>query len=183
VPSVERDPLHAVVLVQHSLPVSARLDDRAPARHLEAAVTALRRAEPRLRITVRPHPALGRADYELLAVEAGADDVDTTTPGRSLLAGAAVCVGALSTLSLEAALVGTPVVMLDVEGGDWPAPFDGRGDVPYARDADEAAAALTDALTSGEVRGRETLLDALGVPVSDPVGRVVEWIDEVTRAG
>jgi hypothetical protein len=135
-----------------------------------------------MRITVRPHPALGRKDYEVLAADAGADDVDTTTPGRELLAGAAVCVGALSTMALEAALVGTPVVMLDVEGGDWPAPFDGRGDVPYARDADEAASALADALATGEVRGRETLLDALGVPVSDPVGRVVDWLDEVAPA-
>jgi hypothetical protein len=57
-----------------------------------------------------------------------------------VLASADLCVGALSSATLQGAVLGVPTVFLDVSGAARPWPFDGsEGALPLARDAAELA--------------------------------------------
>lgn len=175
--SAPRAAPRVVVLIEHRFRVSAAVDDRVTARHATAAAAGVRAAYPDAEIVLRPHPSTAPAGIERLAKALGAG-FDRTSPALDLLASADVCVGATSTATLECALVGTPVVMLDLVGG-WAPPLDDSGDVPYARSADELARLLPEVLAQSPPHGTQALLRGLGHDVADPVGTVVDWLGEL----
>jgi hypothetical protein len=90
--------------------------------------------------------------------------LDASTPIEDLLASADVCVGALSTATLQAAALGVHTVFLDVSGATRPWPFDGApGALPAAYGAQELAqlieqgpAAADAAATALGLSGRAT---------------------------
>lgn len=166
-----------VVLTEHRMRVSAHVDDRITAMHATTAIDAVREALPSADIVLRPHPSAARAPIERLATGLGAR-LDRTTPILELLAGADACVGATSTATLECALVGTPVVMLDLVGG-WAPPLDGSTDVPYARNGNELAQLLPKVLAEDPPPGSSALLHGLGHEVDDPIAAVVAWVGEL----
>jgi hypothetical protein len=89
--------------------------------------------------------------------------VDTTTPIEPLLGAAGLCVGAMSTATLQAAALGVPTVLLDVAGIPRPWPFDGAADAPpRVTDADGLAAAADAAHRRDDVAGAGAAREALG---------------------
>ncbi len=178
-------PAHArrsLVLVDYPGRLTARLDSRIGMRHLAVALRALAVTRPGTLAVIRPHPAdLGPASYVGLATAHPELDVqvDARTAIEPLLASVDLCIGALSTATLQACVHGVPTVFLDVGGVQRPWPFDG-GAIPRCTDADGLAHAIATALGSREVAGREVALDALGVR-SDAVERVVDLIAELAR--
>jgi hypothetical protein len=124
------DPRRAIVLVEYPSRMSARLDARIGLRHVDAALALLERDRPGTDVVVRPHPS-DPAPGSYLPLGAGRDlrvSVDQATPIEPLLGTAGLCVGALSTATLQSAALGVPTVFLDVSGIDRPWPFDGAPD-------------------------------------------------------
>jgi hypothetical protein len=173
----------SVVLVEYPSRLSAQVGARVCAQHTAAALAALERARPGTTAVIRPHPADLRpgaylrlaAAHPKLAVE-----VDHATPIELLLATADLCVGALSTATLQAAVLGVPVVFLDVAGLRRPWPFDDADGLPRADGVDELADAIDAALARPDVAGREAAADALGVR-PDAVERVCELVARLSR--
>ena len=85
----------------------------------------------------------------------------------ALLESCDVCVGTTSTATLQAALVGTPVIALNLTGFDWPWPLGGETAVPVARDEEDLAAALERWASGERLPGRDDLLGALGAGHGD----------------
>lgn len=176
--------LTAVVITQGYFRVSVALSRRITGQHIEATVRGLRTCGRFDSVIVRPHPSEQRSVYERILesidTEQLAVEIDQETPLAELFARADVCIGSLSTATLETALVGLPVVMLDVTGRLWTAPLDGSGAIPYATTAQELATCLTELLDVGlsEQANRE-LLTALGATQSNPVNHIVGWIEEM----
>jgi hypothetical protein len=124
------DARRAIVLVEYPSRMSARLDARIGMRHVDAALDLLERDRPGAEVVVRPHPS-DRAPGSYLPLGAGRDlrvSVDQATPIEPLLGTAGLCVGALSTATLQSAALGVPTVFLDVSGIERPWPFDGAPD-------------------------------------------------------
>jgi hypothetical protein len=124
------DPGRAIVLVEYASRMSARLDARIGLQHVAAALDLLERDRPGTEVVVRPHPS-DPAPGSYLPLGAGRDlrvSVDQATPIEPLLGTAGLCVGALSTATLQSAALGVPTVFLDVSGIDRPWPFDGAPD-------------------------------------------------------
>ena len=168
----------AVVLGQAQFRESSIIDSRMPARHIMSAAEAIRRVFPDTRVVFRPHPSADPEEMAALARLANVD-FDRRTPLRVLLASARVCVGATSSGTLECALTGTPVVMLDLDSPGWTPPLDGSGTVPHATSTDELDAALRH-LLDAPMKGHDELRHALGLGLTDPVTSVVEWLSELT---
>lgn len=167
-----------LVLVEYASRISVRVDNRIACRHVGAALAALARARPRTLVTIRPHPSDHEPEifaelasrYPALEVR-----VDAASSIEDLIGAADLCIGAISTASLQAAVAGAPVILLNMTGRPAPWPFDGSGDVPVASSADELAEAIPEALAATSVRGQEQLARALGVD-PDAVDRVVDLI-------
>jgi hypothetical protein len=172
----------SVVLVDYPGRLTARIDARVGPRHVAVALAALAAARPRSVAVIRPHPSdLRPASYARIA-DAQRDlrvEIDMGTPIEALLGGADLCIGALSTATLQACALGIPTVFLDVAGIERPWPFDGSA-LPMRTDADGLAGAIATALATRQVAGREAALDALGVR-RDAVERVVELACELAR--
>jgi hypothetical protein len=92
-----------------------------------------------------------------------------------LIEAADLCIGAVSTATLQAGAAGVPVLFLNVTDQPAPWPFDGTTDVPIASNANELAALVPVALSSEDVPGRDVMLEALGAK-NDAVERVIELI-------
>jgi hypothetical protein len=175
--TADTDPDRAVVLVEYPSRISARIDARISLRHVATALDALERDRPGTAAVVRPHPADPEPEA-YAALGAGRDlrvTIDTATPIETLMAGAGLCVGALSTATLQAAALGVPTVFLDVTGIDRPWPFDGAPDgVPRIT---SAAASLAAAPAAASEAGRE----ALGAR-ADATDRVADLIRSLSAA-
>jgi hypothetical protein len=130
---------------------------------------------------LRPHP-LDDADYEAnLPAQPGLSvRVERGGPIEPLFAGAALCVGALSTATLQAAVAGVPTVFLNSTGLRLAWPFDGSGAFPYAEDAEGLAARIDEVLAAPVVPGAEAAAEALGLR-PDSVERLVELVLESAR--
>jgi hypothetical protein len=178
---VRGEPLHAVIIVEHSLRFTTLIDRRITARHLAVALDGLRRSGRRWRITVRPHPADDVAEFQALAAQLGGTpiDVDAESPILDLLSSADVCIGAVSTASLQTALTDTRLVMLMPERIDCVPPLDGSAGLLFATDAAGLDEALYAALNSSELPGIQDLLEALGHGSVDPVGSTLRWLQEL----
>ena len=164
----------ALVLAQMTTPLSTGADARVSARHLRAALGALSSTAVR-RVVVRPHPLdPERAAYARIGAQIPGLAVRVDASGRveDAIAAAGICVGALSTATLQAAAMGVPTVLLDVTGMALAWPFDGAGAFPTARSEEE----LVELIGSAQA-AREVALDALGArpdapqAVADLVGR------------
>lgn len=165
----------ALVLAQMTTPLSAGADVRVGTRHLRAALGALSKTGVR-RVLVRPHPLdRERESYARIATETPgmAVRVEANGPVEAAIAATGVCVGALSTATLQAAAMGVPTALLDMTGMALAWPFDGSGDFPTARSGEELAQLLP-----GMAPAREVALDALGAR-ADAADRVA---DVVVRA-
>jgi hypothetical protein len=159
----------AVVLVDYHSRISARIDARVSQRHVATALDVLERERPGSDVVVRPHPA-DPAPASYAALGAGRElrvTVDPATPIEPLLAGAGLCVGAMSTATLQAAALGVPTTFLDVTSAPRPWPFDGARDgLPRI---DGASGALASVAAAGPARA------ALGAH-ADAIDRVCELI-------
>jgi hypothetical protein len=178
----------AVVLVEYPSRLSARIDRRIGARHVAAALRALSLARPGATAIVRPHPA--ERETASYVWEAAHDlelrvEVDARTPIESLLAGADVCVGALSTATLQACALGAQTVFLDLGGIERPWPFTPDG-LPRARGVEclaEALASSADgARACARACARELARTALGVR-EDAVERVLDVMGGLVAGG
>ena len=104
---------------------------------------------------------------------------DRSTLIEDLFADADMCVGALSTASLQAAAVGLPVCVLNVSGVPGPWPLAGGEDgLPQATNAEELAELIPELLRRGPGPTREAALEALGARV-DAVENVVGLVREL----
>ena len=104
---------------------------------------------------------------------------DRSTPIEELFASADLCVGALSTASLQAAAVGLPVCVLNVSGVPGPWPLAGGDDgLPTAATAEELAELIPALLWHGPGSSREAALEALGVR-GDAVENVVGLVRDL----
>lgn len=154
-----------LVLEHRRSPSTALVDERISLRHFGTAVRALKNGAKHIRIILRPHPSQRLDVVESVAFQFPDSDIriDRTTPILDLLAGADVCIGSISTATLEAAMVGIPVIVLNVSGHDWPPPLGGNTTVPISRTEGELGGWVDHALAGGELPGQEELIEALGV--------------------
>jgi hypothetical protein len=153
-----------LLLVEYPARLSSRIPARIALRHTDAALTGIAQARPGATVVVRPHPSDQERDaYVVLAARHPGVrvELDATTPIEPLAKSCGLCVGGLSTATLQAAVLGIPSVVLDVAETPLPWPFDGAPDaLPRATSADELAALLGGAV---QVAAREAALEALGV--------------------
>lgn len=172
--------LRVLVLIQGREPSTARVPERITSIQCLAALQGVQEVWPDARITLRPRPSadlggvqVARARFPLLAVA-----IDQSTPIVDLARRHDVCIGVMSTATCEAALVGIPVVVLNVTGLEWGWPLGGETTVPIARTAPELAAILANLLgtNGGGPPGRQALLEALGATGEDGSERLVELI-------
>lgn len=166
----------SLVLLQGTAGGSVAMDARTPFRHVATAVEALAATRPGSEVVLRPHP-LDVADYETGVVPAGGLRlrVQRSGPIEPLLAQASLCVGALSTATLQAAVEGVPTVFLNSTGLRLAWPFDGSGDFPSAEGAEQLAVRIGEVLGADGVPGAEAAAEALGLR-PDAVGRLVELV-------
>jgi hypothetical protein len=172
----------SIVLVDYPSRVSLRVPARIRARHVATALAALAAARPGSTAVVRPHPAdrESRA-YARLGNERLRIEVDTGTPIERLLASADLCIGSLSTATLQAAAAGVPVVMLDLTGSERPWPFDGTA-LPVARGESELVERVHEAAAAPGVVGEEAAREALGARPG-ATNAVCELIAELVTTG
>jgi hypothetical protein len=172
----------SVVIVDYGGRMSVGLDRRIHRRHVAVALQALAHARPGSRVIVRPHPSdLVPDGYERLAARHPQlrVQVDAGSPIEVLLAGVDLCVGAVSTATLQACALGVPTVALNVSATVRPWPFDG-GALPSGTDADSLATAIARTLRQSEVAGRAEALEALGVR-GDAIERLIDLIAQLSR--
>jgi hypothetical protein len=174
----------ALVLVEYPSRLSAAVDQRIGARHVEVALRALAHAQPGVQAIVRPHPSELRPQV-FAALGSGIEGVhvtvDTVTPIEALAQRCSCCVGALSTATLQAAVLGVPTVFLDLAGVPRPWPFDGAPDgFPRATGENELADLLR-ARRGAEPEVVEAAREALGVR-NNAVEQVIELAAAVSAA-
>ncbi len=97
---------------------------------------------------LRPHPSAGRhAEDELAArFPTTSFEVDRASTIRELLAGCDLCIGTITTATLQAALVGTPVIALNLMGFEWRLPLGGATRGARSRTTQRELAAWLDRL-------------------------------------
>jgi hypothetical protein len=170
------------VAVLGQLPVmeTAILDERITMRCYETALGAIARAWPTATVVLRPHPTQERSTHPVLARRFPELRVqeDAQSGILDVLRGVDICIGGASTSTLQGALVGTPVIALNLSGDEWPSPIGGETSVPVARSPADLDAIL-DRWARGEtLPGREDLLAALGADGSDAVVRLLAVVDD-----
>jgi hypothetical protein len=168
-----------VVLGAGADPLTARLDDRMPMRHYQAALEAVAERLPAATVVLRPHPShdISAAARILERFAGHRIEVDRSSDILDLLRSGDLCVGVASTATVQSALVGTPVVVLNVFGFDWAWPLGGDSSVPVARSAPELASWLARWADGETLPGREDLLAALGVGRRDPTGELLQLVE------
>jgi hypothetical protein len=93
---------------------------------------------------------------------------------------ARLCIGTLSTATLEAVVAGVPTVFLDVTKARLPWPFDGSSALPRATDAPSLTELLRTPARRPDEAGQAAARDALGVR-PDALSRVADLIMDATR--
>jgi len=172
----------SIVLVDYAGRVTARADSRVSMRHVATALDALAAVRPGTRAVIRPHPSdlYPDAYLELVPARGALEvEVDTETAIEPLLASGDLCIGSLSTATLQACALGVPTVVLDVAGIERAWPFC-KGALSVGGQADELADAIAAALVSREIAGRDAALDALGAR-ADATESVVDLVAEIAR--
>jgi hypothetical protein len=172
----------SIILVDYPGRLTARTDSRVSMRHVATALDALAAARPGTRAVIRPHPSdlYPEAYLELVPARGGLKlEVDVQTAIEPLLESVDLCIGSLSTATLQACALGVPTVVLDVTGIERAWPFR-KGSLSVGVQADELADAIAAALVSREIAGRDAALAALGVR-ADAADRVVDLVAEVAR--
>jgi hypothetical protein len=167
-----------VVLVEYPGRLTARIDGRVSMAHVAVALEALATVRPGTTVIVRPHPGDQDPQSYLTLAPVHPElriEVDRRTPIEPLLASSDLCIGALSTATLQACVLGVPTVFLDVTGLERPWPFDGE-ELPSATDASSLAGVISSPLRNA----REAALEALGAR-SDAVERVLDLIVDLAR--
>jgi hypothetical protein len=173
-----------LVLAQPTLPGMGLTNPRIAMRQYTTAVDALLDRRPGAQIVLRPHPSAGlEAEHALEQRHPGTTfEIDRASTILDALAGCDLCIGTITTATLQAALVGTPVVALNLMGFEWSWPLGGDTTVPIARDGHELGACLDVWLQGSPLPGRDELLAALGARPEgdDPTDRMLAILD---RAG
>jgi hypothetical protein len=175
-----------LVLAQPALPDVGLTSPRIAMRQYDTAVGVLAERCPDARIVLRPHPSGGRqAEDELAARFPRASiEIDSGSSILDVLAGCDLCIGTITTATLQAALVGTPVVALNLMGWEWRWPLGATTTVPVAHDAAALATWLDRWRDGPPLPGREDLLAALGARAGgdDPTGRMLAILDGAAPA-
>jgi hypothetical protein len=166
-----------LVLVDYPSRLSALITERVGQRHVAVALEALARARPGSTAIVRPHPSEQHAHAYLRSPAGLHVELDMTTPIENALDEVDLCIGAMSTATLQAAALGVPVVYLEVAGHRRPWPLDGSV-VPTAHDADDLAQAVSLVLAEPELSGQAPLIEALGVRPGS-VSAICDLLDEL----
>jgi hypothetical protein len=169
------DPPTIVVIAQPALAFPL-IDRRIEMRHYLTAIDAILARAPSARIVLRPHPERGRG-AALAAAERreGANvEIDAGSPIMELLADCDVCIGTASAATLQAALVGTPVIALNLNAYDWLWPLGGGTRVPLARSGAELTEWLGRWLGGERLPGQEELLEGLGANGGDASARMLD---------
>jgi hypothetical protein len=163
------------LLAQSGTPSTATVDDRIVMRHYVEGLAGIAESLPGATVVLRPHPSHGPLPLASLSARFPALELrlDRSSDLRRCLATSDACVGGTSAATLEAALFGTPVVVLNVTGFDWRRPLGGESTVPVARSAAELAECLDRWRRLGTLPGGEELLEALGADGGDATERLV----------
>ncbi len=173
-----------LVLAQPMLPGMGLTNPRIAMRQYATAVGALRRQRPAAQIVLRPHPSAGlEAEHAIAELHPDVTfEIDRASTILDALASCDLCIGTVTTATLQAALVGTPVIALNLMGFEWSFPLGGETAVAVARDEDELATCLERWLAGPPLPGRADLLAALGARPDgdDPTDRMLAILD---RAG
>jgi hypothetical protein len=170
-----------LVLVDYPSRMSALISERVGQRHVAVALEGLARARPGTTAIVRPHPSEQHAGAYLRAPAGLRVELDMDTQIEAALGQVDLCIGAMSTATLQAAALGVPVVYLEVAGHRRPWPLDGSV-LPTARDAEGLAQAVSDTVADPEVAGQASLIEALGVH-QGATAAVCALLDELVAAG
>jgi ADP-heptose:LPS heptosyltransferase len=166
------------ILVQVALPGFARIDGRIWMRQYETAIRAVRERIPEAQIVLRPHPSEGLGAARVVTERfPGELEIDGASPILDYLESCDLCIGGVTAATLQAALVGTPVIALNLTGFDWRWPLGGETTVPIARSPEELGDALDRWRAEGVLPGREALLDALGADGGDGPGRFLAVLE------
>ena len=159
---------------------TAMMDARIIMRHYVTALEAIQRRLPRARVVLRPHPSHDLAPVEVVTKQFAALDltVDVASDIMRLLSEVDLVIGSASTAAFQAALVGTPVIMLATADFDWNWPLGGATSVPVARSADELVAHLDGWAREGTAPGADDLLAAIGADGGDGPGRLLRVLSD-----
>ena len=163
------------MLGQPAAGTNALIDRRITVRNYATAIEAIHRTLPDAEIIVRPHPAEDRASALAAMARSPTANLrlDPSTEILELFRSIDLCIGGTSTATLQTALVGTPLIALNLTGFDWPAPLGGDTTVPIA-DSEESLVLLLQRWAGGEPwPGREDLLDGLGAHGDDATERLL----------
>jgi hypothetical protein len=168
----------ALVLLQGSSASLLTFDVRASKRYVDQALAGLAAAAFTGPVVMRPH-ALDPMDYSGVNSHGLRASVESGTSIPDELRRARLCIGTVSTATLEAAAAGVPTVFLDVTGVGLPWPFDRSGALPTATDSASLAHAIR-ALQGIPGAAREAAREALGAR-PDALSRVVELVVAAAR--
>jgi hypothetical protein len=152
-------------------------------RHYVAGIGAIRSVLPGASITLRPHPSGNLAPAYEVSRRVSQVGVDVRSSFAELLGECDLCIGAPSSGALEAALVGTPLVLLNVTGHDWRWPLGGETTVPVARSEDQLAGWLRRWAQGEVLPGREALLEGLGAGEGDATERLLTGLAGLNGSG
>ena len=172
-----------LLLIELPTHLSTIAGARVTARHLRAALAALASVRGGSRVIARPHP-LDR-DHGLYAAAAARHpgltlSLDAVTPITGLFAAVDLCVGTISTATLQAAAAGVPTVLLDVTEARLSWPFDGSGAFPVAKDEGGLATAIGGVLAAREPAGADAARVALGAD-PDALANVLDMLGDAAR--
>jgi hypothetical protein len=180
-PPPRRDPGRtALVLLQPPGPSTLAFDVRGARRYAEEALAGLAAAGFSGPVVLRPHP-LDRMSHAELDSHGLSAVVDASASLADALRDARLCIGTMSTATLEAITAGVATVFLDVTGVALPWPFDGSGALPRAIDRVSLADALGALGAEPEDITRAAADEALGVRPG-ALDQVVELVVAASRA-
>jgi hypothetical protein len=169
----------ALVLLQPAGPSELFFDVRAAHHYVETALGALSAARFTGPVVLRPHP-LDRMNYMGIETHGLHLLIDTQPALIDAFQAARLCIGTLSTATLEAVRAGVPTVFLDVTGARLPWPFDGSGALPRASDVPSLAELLRTLGPRADDVGQAAAQEALGARPG-AVERVADLILDATR--
>jgi hypothetical protein len=168
-----------LVLVDYPSRLSARITQRVGQRHVATALDALSATRPGTTAVVRPHPSEQSPEAYLLSRPRLRVELDMRTPLEQTLSQVDLCIGSMSTATLQAGALGVPVAYLEAAGYERPWPLDGTV-VPTGHDRDGLAEAIRAALDGREVAGQAEMIEALGVRPG-ATAAVCDLIEEQVR--
>lgn len=171
------EPPRIVVIAQPAIHFPL-IDRRIEMRQYLTAIDAIQAHAPSAVVVLRPHPERGRAAAASAAERCPAARIETDLSPSILdvVKRADLCIGTASAATLQAALVGTPVIALNLGEYDWLWPLGGDTSVPLARSGSELERWLERWLGGEQLPGQQDLLDGLGADGGDSSARMLEAI-------